>query len=340
MRYLITGGSGYIGTRLVELLARRDDTEKIVIADVVPPRGGYRPKTEYERVDVRDRGAVHSALKRANPDVLVHLAFILNPVHDEGLMYDVDVNGTHNVLEAAADAGIGQVLVTSSGVAYGAFPDNPDPITEDHPVRGVARFSYARDKTESDRIVQLWALQHPDVVTTIVRPCIVYGPHVDNYLVRLWSKAPVVVDTGNMDSSTQFVHEDDVVEAISRLLLGRHAGQFNLAADGLMTRRECAELLDTRVINLPVWLYRLLGKLYWRLRLSEAPAGGIDFELYPWILSNAKVKETLSWTPRYTSRETFEIAMRAQGKLPPAEADQSSPPSAADESETPVASRA
>jgi UDP-glucose 4-epimerase len=325
MRYLITGGSGYIGTRLVDLLSGREDTEKIVIADVAPPKGAYRPKTEFERVDVRDRGAVHSALQRANPDVLVHLAFILNPSHDEGLMYDVDVNGTHNVLEAAAENGIGQVLVTTSAVAYGAFPDNPDPITEEHPVRGVARFSYARDKTESDRIVQLWALQHPDVITTIVRPCIVYGPNVDNYLVRLWSKAPVVVDTGTMDSHTQFVHEDDVVEAISRLLLGRHAGQFNLSPDGLMTRRECAELLDTRVIRLPVWLYRALAKAYWRLRLSEVPVGAIDFELYPWIVSNEKLKKTLDWKPRYTSRETFEIAMRAQGKLPPAEQPAAAP---------------
>jgi UDP-glucose 4-epimerase len=325
MRYLITGGSGYIGTRLVELLAAREDTERIVIADVVPPKGAYRPKTEFERVDVRDRGAVHSALTRANPDVLVHLAFILNPSHDEGLMYEVDVNGTHNVLEAAAEAGIRQVLVTTSGVAYGAFPDNPEPITEDQPVRGVARFSYARDKTESDRIVQLWALQHPDVITTIVRPCIVYGPNVDNYLVRLWSKAPVIVDTGNMDSHTQFVHEDDVVEAISHLLLGRHAGQFNLSPDGVMTRRQCAELLDTRVIRLPVWLYRALASVSWRLRLSEAPPGGIDFELYPWIISNEKLKATLDWKPRYTSRETFEIAMRAQGKLPSADPPASSP---------------
>ncbi|HEX6652000.1 MAG TPA: NAD-dependent epimerase/dehydratase family protein [Thermoleophilaceae bacterium] len=319
MRYLITGGSGYIGSRLVDLLARREDTEKIVIADVVPPKGGYRPKTEYEKVDVRDRGAVHAALQRGNPDVLMHLAFILNPVHNEAFMYDVDVNGTHNVLEAAAEVGIGQVLVTTSGVAYGAFPDNPDPITEDWPVRGVPRFSYARDKTDSDRIVQLWAHQHPDVVTTIVRPCIVYGPNVDNYLVRLWSDAPAVADVGNIDRSTQFVHEDDVVEAISRLLLGKHAGQFNLAADGLMTRRECAELLDTRVIKMPLWLYRTLAKLAWHLRQSEAPAGGIDFELYSWILSNEKVKKTLDWTPRYSSRQTFLIAMRAKGKLPPAD---------------------
>ena len=319
MRYLITGGSGYIGSRLVELLARRDDTEKIVIADVVPPRGGYRPKTEYERVDVRDRGAVHSALKRANPDVLVHLAFILNPSHDEALMYEVDVNGTHNVLEAAGETGINQVLVTTSAVAYGAFADNPDPITEDHPVRGVARFSYARDKTESDRIVQLWALQHPDVITTIVRPCIVFGPNVDNYLVRLWTKQPFAVDAGNLDGTIQFVHEDDVVEAISRLLLDRHAGQFNLSPEGLMTLREGAEVLGTTVRRMPLWLYRALAKLLWRLRLSEAPPGQIDFALYPWIVSNEKLKKTLDWTPRYTSRETFEITMRAQGLLPATE---------------------
>jgi UDP-glucose 4-epimerase len=234
-------------------------------------------------------------------------------------MYEVDVNGTHNVLEAAAEAGIGQVLVTTSAVAYGAFPDNPDPITEDHPVRGVARFSYARDKTESDRIVQLWALQHPDVITTIVRPCIVFGPNVDNYLVRLWTKQPFAVDAGNLDGAIQFVHEDDVVDAISRLLLGRHAGQFNLSPDGLMTLRECAEVLDTPIRKMPERVYRGIARVLWRVRASEAPPGQIDFAMYPWIVSNEKLKQTLDWTPKHTSRETFDITMRAQGKLPPAD---------------------
>ena len=153
MRYLITGGSGYIGSRLVELLARREDTEKIVIADVVPPRGGYRPKTEFERVDVRDRGAVHSALQRANPDVLVHLAFILNPVHDEGLMYDVDVNGTHNVLEAAAEVGIGQVLVTTSGVGLRRVPGQPGPDHRGPPGarRGALLLRARQDRVGPDR---------------------------------------------------------------------------------------------------------------------------------------------------------------------------------------------
>jgi UDP-glucose 4-epimerase len=324
MRYVITGGSGYIGSRLVDLLERREDTEKIVICDVAPPKGGYRPHTEYERLDVRDRGAVRAVLDRVRPDVLVHLAFILNPTHDEELAYSVDVNGTHNVLEAASAAGTGQVLVTTSGVAYGAFPDNPVPLTEDDPVRGLPGFTYARDKTESDRLCQLWAATHPERIMTIVRPCIVFGPNVDNYLVRLWTKQPFAADAGTIDRDIQFVHEDDVVEGITALLLGRHAGAYNVAGDGLMTGRECAELIGTPIRKMPLKVYRGLARVMWKLRQAEAPPGAVDFALYSWLLSNEKLKRTTGWQPKYTSRETFEITMRAHGKMgaaAPAEAE-------------------
>src|SRR5215207_2514656 len=318
MRYVITGGSGYIGSRLVDLLERRDDTEKIVICDVAQPRG-YRPHTEYERLDVRDRDAVRSVLERVRPDVLVHLAFILNPSHDEEFAYNVDVNGTHNVLEAADKVGTRQVLVTTSGVAYGAFPDNPVPLTEDDPVRGVAGFTYARDKTESDRLCQLWAATHPERVMTIVRPCIVFGPNVDNYLVRLWTKQPFAVDVGTIDRQIQFVHEDDVVEGITALLLGRHAGAYNVAGDGLITNRECAEVIGSPIRRIPLRAYRGLARVMWRLRQSEVPPGGIEFALHSWLLFILKDTATTGWSPKYTSRETFEITMRAHGKMPPAE---------------------
>jgi UDP-glucose 4-epimerase len=316
MRYVITGGAGYIGSRLVDFLSRREDTEKIVVCDVASPRS-YVPKSEFERVDVRDRDGVRATLERAEPDALVHLAFILNPSHDEALMYDVDVNGTHNVLEAAGGAGTQQVLVTSSGVAYGAFPDNPVPLTEEDPVRGVAAFSYARDKTESDRICQLWAAKYPERTMTIVRPCIVFGPNVNNYLVRLWTKQPFAADPGTLDNDIQFAHEDDVVEAITALLVGRHGGAFNVAGDGVMTSRECAEMIGSPIRRMPVRAYRGLARAMWNARLSEAPPGSVDFALYPWIVSNEKLKRETGWRPRYTSRETFEITMRAHGKLGP-----------------------
>jgi UDP-glucose 4-epimerase len=314
VRYLITGGSGYIGTRLVERLAARGEDERILICDVRPPRV-FRPGVEYRELDVRDAGAVRDAVAAESPDAVVHLAFILNPLHDEAAMYEIDVGGTHNVLEACSAAGVGQVLVTSSSTAYGAFADNPVPLTEEHPVRGVPEFEYARDKAECDRLCQLWALRHPERVMTIVRPCIVFGPNVDNYLLRLWTKQPFQADFGLPDPGIQFVHEDDVVEALSVLLSGRHAGAFNVAGDGVMATAECAEIIGLPRRRVPLGVMRRLAGAMWRLHASEAPPGSLDFAIHPWIVSNEKLKRETGWRPRYSSRETFELTMRAHGRL-------------------------
>ncbi|TMM11163.1 MAG: NAD-dependent epimerase/dehydratase family protein [Actinobacteria bacterium] len=318
MRYLITGGSGYIGTRLVQRLAEREETERVVIADIRPPTA-FRPKVTYERLDVRDAAAARELLAGEQPDALVHLAFVLNPMHDERTMYEIDVGGTHNVLEAASAAGTQQVLVTSSATAYGAFPDNPVPIAEDWPVRGVPDFEYARDKAECDRLCQLWGLRHPDRVMTIVRPCIVFGPNVDNYIVRAWSKQPFFADFGLPDQRVQYVHEDDVGEALIRLLDGRCDGPFNLAGDGMMTWGECADLIGLRRRRVPRKAFWKFGELMWRLRLAETPPGNLHFIIHPWVVSTEKLKEATGWSPQFTSRETFDITMRAHGKLGPAE---------------------
>ena len=314
MRYLITGGSGYIGTRLVGRLSPRADTEAILIGDVRPPRV-FRPKAEHRFLDVTDREAVSRLVSSERLDAVVHLAFVLNPIRDETLMYDIDVGGTQNVLDAAATAGIPHVLAASSAVAYGAFPDNPVPLTEDHPVRGVAGFSYARDKTESDRLCQLWALEHPDRTTTIVRPSIVFGPTVDNYLVRLWTKQPFQAHFGLPDPGIQFVHEDDVVDAMTVLLDGRHGGAFNVAGDGTMTLRECADLIGVRRQRVPRRAYARFVAGMWRLGAAEAPPGALQYSTYPWIVSTDKLKRETGWQPRHTSRDTFVETMRAHGKL-------------------------
>src|SRR3954454_14503590 len=187
VRYLITGGSGYIGGRLTDELAGRDETEKIVDVDLRPPPRSW-PKHEFVKADIRDRKQMRDLLERHEIDALLHFAFVLNPIRDEAKMYDIDVNGTQAVLQAAADAGVKQVVQTSSATACGAFPDNPKPIAEDWPVRGQPDFPYAKHKADVDRICQLWALQNADRVMTIVRPSIVFGPNVDNYISRSWKK--------------------------------------------------------------------------------------------------------------------------------------------------------
>jgi UDP-glucose 4-epimerase len=316
MKYLITGGSGYIGTRLTELLAARAETERIVNLDVRPPDVPW-PKTEYVSGDVRDRAAMRELLERERPDALVHLAFLLNPVHDEARMYDIDVNGTQAVLEAAGVSGVEQVLVTSSASAYGAFPDNPVPIAEDHPVRGQPDFSYARDKAEADRVCQLWAADHPDRVMTIVRPPIVLGPNVDNYMSRGWENSPFMPVMDGVEAELQLVHEDDVVSAIVGLLDAREGGAFNVAADGVITWRESAELIGTRVREMKFRTVYRIYSLAWRLHAPrvESPPGNLHFLRYPWLVSNEKLKAATGWEPTYDTRATFEHAMRAKGLI-------------------------
>jgi hypothetical protein len=58
-----------------------------------------------------------------------------------------------------------------------------------------------------------------------------------------------------------------------------------------------------------------LGALMWRLHQSETPPGNLHFVIHPWVVSNEKLKRETGWEPRYSSRETFEITMRAKGKL-------------------------
>jgi UDP-glucose 4-epimerase len=316
MRYLITGGSGYIGTRLTELLSAREETERIVNVDVRPPAASL-PKASFVNGDVRDSESIRSLLEREEIDCLIHLAFILDPIRDEARMYDVDVNGTVATLRAASEAGTGQILVTSSATAYGAFPDNPEPIAEDWPVRGHPDFAYARDKADMDRACQLWAAQHSDRVMTIVRPCIVFGPNVKNYIVRSWENQPFFPHLDGVDTNMQLIHEDDLVAGLILLLDKKSEGAFNFAGDGTMTWREGAEMIGTKTRRMSFRLAYAVAKWSWRLRLprTEAPPGNLHFIRYPWVVSNEKLKTATGWEPQYDTLETFKITIRARGLL-------------------------
>jgi UDP-glucose 4-epimerase len=328
MRYLITGGSGYIGGRLTDELSAREETEKIVDVDLRGPPRTW-PKHEFVRADVRDRNKMRDLLERNEIDCLMHFAFVLNPIRDEAKMYDIDVNGTQAVLQAAADAGVKHVIQTSSATAYGAFPDNPKPIAEDWPVRGAPDFSYAKHKADSDRIAQLWALQNPDALMTIVRPSIVFGPSVDNYLVRAFDNNPFIPILDGVDEEFQLVHEDDVASALIALLDGKHDGAFNLAGDGTLTWRRAAEVVGKKTRNISLKNMKRLNGALWKLHVprTEAPPGNLDFIRYPWVVSTEKLKSTTGWRPKYDTLETLKVTMRAKGMVP-AETTRVQPPTA------------
>jgi UDP-glucose 4-epimerase len=310
----ITGAGGYIGQRLIAYLDSQDTCTRILGTDITEPEVSSEKLTFLNR-DIRDHGLI-DFFKDQDVETLVHLAFIVDPIHDEKQMYDVNVNGTLNILRICEELNIGHVIVASSGTAYGAWPDNPEPLKEDDPIRVFPpTFNYAHHKGLNEQHCAEFIRKHPDVVFNIVRPCVVYGPNTQNYLSRYFASQPFVPLVDGRDPNLQFVHEDDVAQLFSLLIEKKVPGAFNVAGDGVVRSSEVGAMLGKRAVKVPRWLYYAVIWTIWRLNLKavEAPPGMVDYTSYPWVLDTTRAKELLGWKPKYMSKDTLRIMFRTHG---------------------------
>jgi len=172
----VTGASGYLGTRLIRTLCSDERIDRVLGFDLGPPQF-KSDKFIFDVVDVRDR---RLSSRLSDVDVIVHLASVMDPIHDEAVMRDINVNGSQNVFIAAADAGVGKIVYSSSATVYGAHPDNDVPLTEESPLRANLDFSYAAHKLEVEYVVKEFRAEHPSVIFTLLRPAIVFGAGVHN----------------------------------------------------------------------------------------------------------------------------------------------------------------
>jgi nucleoside-diphosphate-sugar epimerase len=280
----ITGAAGYVAGRLIRTLIADDRVDRVLGFDVIEP-DIQAQKFVFDQIDVRNKELCR---RFEGVDVVVHLAFIMDPIQDETLMRDVNVNGSHNVFEAAAAAAVRKIVYTSSATVYGAHADNPVPLTEESPLRANLDFSYPAHKLEVEYLVRDFREQHPDIVFTLFRPAIVFGANVDN----AWShimEMPVLPLAAGHRPPMQFVHEEDVADALAFAVHKDLDGAYNLAPDGWMESEEVLAMVGRRPIDLPEpTLYRLADRM-WRLGLAEAPAGIVHYITYPWVVSAAKL---------------------------------------------------
>jgi len=304
---VVTGSSGYIGTRLLERMEEDSSVEKVVGIDLKPPVRSFS-KLEFHRMDVRDPGLA-DLFRDSGADTVVHLAFVLNPIHDTALMHDIDVGGARNVLRATAACGAGHLVVASSSSAFGAFPDNPDFLTEEHPPRRRGNFTYADDKCEVEWLLQEFVRENPGVRVAVVRPCIVYGPNVDNYLSRFILRLPFLPVISGCRPDMQFVHEDDAAAVFLEALRRGASGYFHACGEGTVNVEEIAAIAGKRLLPLPAWLAYPAVDLLWKMRfpLIEGPSGMLDFIRYRWVISDEITHRELGIKPRYTSREVVRI---------------------------------
>ncbi len=307
MRILVTGGSGYIGSRLMAALAARSDVEEVIDVDLRPPRESGE-KIRYVQRDVsRDMRDVFADPARP-VDVAMHLAWVLDPLRDAERQREICIGGTQRFLDGCLAGNVRHVFFMSSGTANGANPAHARPVSEDAPLRDEFHFQYSAEKREAEELCRRFAADRPGTLLQIARPTVVGGPNVSNFIFRSIDK-PVVFRALGHDPEIQFVHEDDVAAALVRIVESRAPGAFNIAADGTLRISEAYRLLGARVLPLPLPLLYAIADVAWRnglTRLVEAPPNFVYFLAYPWLISSRRLKEELGFRFRYTTRETLE----------------------------------
>lgn len=306
---LITGASGYIGRKLVRALANEEGLGSVLATDVrIAEEDERLPGIRYEGCDVRDAERTRHLVAEHGVDVVVHLASIVTPGRDSSpqLEHDVDVGGTRNVLDACLAAGVGKLIVTSSGAAYGYHPDNPEWLDEDDAVRGHESFAYARHKRLVEEMLAEARRDHPEMGQLVFRPGTILGEGVDNQITALFAK-PVVLGVLGTPVPWVFIWDEDVVACLVRGIREPVTGVYNLAGDGTVSMRDLARRMGRPYVALPA---RFLRGTLTTLRLFGLTRYGpeqVDFLRYRPVLSNRRLKEEFGYTPRKTSSEVLDF---------------------------------
>lgn len=306
MRVLITGCSGYLGTKVVDLLNARGGAE-IFGLDVREParRGLY---CRFTKGSVADVLAMKGAFDRARPDVAVHLAFVVKATHDSRLVEAVAVEGMRHFLEGCERNAVPKAVVLSSVAAYGAHQHNAVPLTEAAPIAGNRGYDYSWFKAQADAMAAQYMEAHPDGEMAILRPCLFVGPNTDNNFFDLlrFPIVPQVKDwMGVRDPEFQFIHEDDMAACLLAAITRSARGPFNVAAAGTTRFSELVRIVGKRQFPLPAWMLYPATALLWKLHLVTSPAAQLDFIRYPWVMDASRMRREL-YVPQKTSLEAFE----------------------------------
>ena len=312
LRVAVTGASGYIGSRLVNRLQSSESVEFILAMDIRRPDVEYSDRVTFVRQDVGDPFPDLFADYRI--DSVVHLAYLLNPGRRRQVSRRVNVTGADNVLQACAAADVRYVLYFSSTSVYGAHPDNPDFLTEDHPVRPIPGFLYSEDKLESESRLAEFARRNPSVTVTILRGCPVLGPNSDNFISNAFRK-PLLPSITGADPDMQFLHEDDLVNILAACLERRPPGTYNVAGEGTVKWSEMAATMETRILTLPYFAWAGLTSIAWRLHIqSDSRACGLNFIRHRWTADARKLSAELGFRPKHTSAQTWDAFLAATRK--------------------------
>lgn len=310
MRVVVTGATGNVGTSVLEALRDEPAVGEIVGVARRLPEVAIE-KVRWVQADVT---SAELAPLFDGAAAVVHLAWAIQPSHDQELMERINVTGSRRVFAAVAAAGVPVLAYASSVGAYAPGPKDRK-VDESWPTDGIPTSAYSRHKAAVERILDEFESESPQVRVVRLRPGLIFkaeaaseirrlfaGPLLPGFLLRP-GLVPFVPRVDRL--CFQAVHSRDVGHAYRRAVVGEARGAFNIAAEPVIGPQELGQVLRARPLGLPPRVLRAAAHLSWRLHLQPADAGWIDLALGVPLMDCGRAARELGWMPTTSSLDAL-----------------------------------
>jgi nucleoside-diphosphate-sugar epimerase len=189
-------------------------------------------------------------------------------------------------------------------MAYGAWPNNPVPLTEAAPLRPDSGFAFARQVAQMEQCADEWRLAEAGRSVSVLRPVIALAADGTSSLERA-----LVAGMGQRldddDPPAQFLHLDDLASAVELVHRDRIDGVFNVAPDGWIPGETVRALAGTPPrLRMPIWLADWTVAVRWRFQRGPIPPGLRPYAKHPWLVANDRLR-AVGWRPTVTNEQAY-----------------------------------
>ncbi|MFQ5477741.1 MAG: NAD-dependent epimerase/dehydratase family protein [Candidatus Binatia bacterium] len=298
-KLLITGISGGQGRLLAKRLA---ESWRIIGVDRIPWEGAPE-YIDVRRMDLRKK-RFENVLRVERPDAVVHLAFVRHFRGGTQLRHEVNVEGTRRLLDLCAQYGVKQLVILSSSYVYGAFANNPMYMDEDCSLNVSRNFPEMRDLAEVEGLVSTFLWRYPDIATSILRPVNTLGYYVHS-AIGGYLKLDLVPTVSGFNPMMQFIHEEDVAEALTLAVKRELRGVYNVVGPGAVPLKTAIHAIGKRRLSVPEPVAHLLIQELFRFRIYQFPPDAVGFIKYPCTVDGSRFVEATGFQPLFSLEDIF-----------------------------------